>query len=252
MSPASGAAAPKDRDWAALDAQVERLARNGASQQAIDAFFAARGIQRVDSGTEGTIQPASTKSNVTLVQPTIYFDQRYNQWVARAKFNWKHNCPSLGRYKDSCSFIDCPGYQQICGGDDGFALRFNREVEEVDSAFYTYDTDGYAVTPFYTNPAQQNGYGTSWVEQDRNRIGPSGTNTYNWDSGILYYFFKRAIGCTKGTAWKLYSDLGHTWSSAAINGFGVGPYSFSISWNTYPEHWESTLPSPTTWYPCGL
>src|SRR5690348_4100752 len=93
-------AAPKARDWAALDAQVSRLQANGASQKAIDALLARNGLVEVDAGL-GELDPVafgSTSNDITLAQPKVYEDTRFDYFVAMGSWQWKHTCTNVLSY----------------------------------------------------------------------------------------------------------------------------------------------------------
>ncbi|MEA2675692.1 MAG: hypothetical protein QOI92_2884 [Chloroflexota bacterium] len=236
-------AARKDVDYAALDAQVSRLQAVGASQSAIDAVFAAHGLVRVDSGAGNEVTPfASTSNDVTMGQPSVYEDTRFSYFVATASFQWHHNCSNPFYYKNQCVAKECLFWD--CGGPDGFGVRLNRVVNEIKTSFYTHDTDGNQTT--WVNPETLNETGAGWIEQDSLSNG-----RYNWDGGNVYYMFDLATSCTRGTAYKAYSRLDHSWSNTNINGFGISATGFNVSWSSEGARWTATNAVTTYWYPCG-
>jgi len=219
----------------------------GASQQAIDAVFAQNGLIRADAGSGNAIVPLASSSNdITLGQPSVYFDDKKNAWVARATFAWKHNCSS-SYYKSACEQKDCPlaiSGSQPCGGPDGFGERWDHSVNEYLTHFYTYDVDGYQWTWSY--PETMNPFGASWVEPDTS----TAQHAYNWDTGSVFFWFY-LNGCTAGQPFKLYSEISHTWPSTSVTGFAIGPGGFQVSWDNTSSHWQAVSNGPTYWYPCG-
>lgn len=238
-------AAPRVRDFAAIDDAVSRLQAKGASQATIDKVFADNGLVRVSTSGPGSkvAASASTSNDITLGQPSVYEDTRFSYFVATASFQWKHNCNDPVRYKNQCVAKECLIVYGDCGGPDGFGVRLNRAVNEIKTSFYTHNTDGYQM-PTWTNPTELNEYGASWVEQDRLDNG-----RYNWDGGNVYYMFDLA-GCTHSVPFKVYSRLDHTWSNTDVTGFGISSTGFSVSWNTTSAHWTATNPVTTYWTPC--
>ncbi len=245
--PGGASAAPPQGDLAALDLLATRLQAAGASQSAIDGVFAQHGLVRADAGANGEVTPLASSSNdIILGQPTIYYDEKKDAWLARATFAWRHNCSSA-YYKSACEQKDCPlpiGSTAPCGGPDGFGLRVNHDVNEYLTHFYTYDVNGYQWTWSY--PEAMNEYGASWTEQDSS----TAQHAYNWDQGSLYYWFY-LNGCTKGVPFKIYPEISHTWASTSVTGFSIFLGGFAITWSNDANHWQATAPGPTYWYPCG-
>ncbi len=138
------------------------------------------------------------------------------------------------------------------GGADGFGISFSRPVTSV----YGYNLATWGNYSFFGTsysrlaPADANTYGVTYKGQDDSCKGAgTGCNTpadYSFAHGALTYQI-RTIGCGPIQAFAKYA---HTWSSNAVTGFGVGPWSLSVSWATSGESWERASQPSSVVTPC--
>jgi|SRR5664279_2442461 len=112
--------------------------------------------------------------------------------------------------------------------------------------FYTYDEFGNQTTWNY--PKTWNHSGTTFVGQDS--VAKHGGWGYDWSQGTVYYRFY-TTNCSRGKAYKGYSQLAHTWSTTGLSGFGVSVSGFSVSWSSSGHDWTASYNQVPTWYPCG-
>jgi hypothetical protein len=73
-----------------------------------------------------------------------------------------------------------------------------------------------------------------------------GYGVYSFTHGEVFYNIS-SIGC--GTV-QAFSQYWHTWSSTGINGIGVGPWSFTVSWSSEGHDWPQGSQPSNAVTPC--
>jgi hypothetical protein len=134
-----------------------------------------------------------------------------------ARWNWNGNGPNRG--VNQC-------WDDI-GNSDGFGITLSRDVTR--SYQYLYKCNWSGSCNEGGSMIDNNPRGATFFFQDRaNTIGA------DFESGSLVvgFSYQKPNKCHQAFAKYL-----HTWNDSAITGFGVGPFSFDIQWNSSDKHW---------------
>ncbi len=177
----------------------------------------------------GGVTPQSSSSVISLKRPVIYYDTGAKYYYVDA--GWTYT---------TWPADDPFGYgQQNVGGLDGFGVNFSKQVVNLGGSLtYCPASSGSGTRVFKcttaTNYWSNNAYGSSWKFQDQVRTTNIGLVEWNVYQGTLVKTFRlTGAGCLQvGTSYA------HGWDSTSVTGFGVGPGSFSIQWNTSEDHWD--------------
>jgi hypothetical protein len=169
------------------------------------------------------VLPGSDPRNMTVSAPSLAHSvsSQGEIWYAIAKWTWVTYPSSNG-----------VGCNVNVGGRDGFGVSMNRDVQNVGESLLTCNRLGKCDTTL-GSLSDNSARGTSYTFQD-NIEGGQAVGWGNTDTGTLTFSFRPlSSGCIQA-----FSKYGHTWSSTAVTGVGVGPWSISISWSAIDNHWD--------------
>jgi hypothetical protein len=201
----------------------------------------------VDVKGEPAAQPAisySTGNDIAVYAPNIAYDTCGHTWYVYAHYQWNSIGPiqndMSGLCNDPCSI----------GGLDGFGVTLSRSVVTSGALMQTWGlTSWYPIWSGRTWLNDLDQYGASFEGQDQYcwpYTNGCTSNDYNMYHGELFYYIS-TIGCGGIQAFAKYL---HTWNTTTINGFGVGPWSFSVSWGGGTSHWERASAPSVNVVPC--
>jgi hypothetical protein len=191
--------------------------RRAAQEDAVsDSSVAAKSI-----GSCGGVDYAGTSaSDINVAAPGFYAAQwPATGYVAMADWRWSDQPLGLSPHATGC-------YQQI-GGVDGVGLTLSRDV--------TRTQQGLVICTLYGechgagNMDDNNARGASFTFQDGST--GSSSNSHHGTIAVGFKYLRPAL-CHQA-----FAKYFHTWKSTSVNGIGVGPYSFSVSWSSADNHW---------------
>lgn len=191
--------------------------------------LADHGFVRVSTGPRFVL--ASSSDDVSFPTPYVYFDTTYHRYTAVAKYTW------------DCQCWENQGGGNV-GGADGFALRFDRRMDNrgVTGTFHGRAGLAYGAT-VVRNPADNSSAGVAYSLQDQAVALCCGKGSdYNMHHGTVTMDVGRPA-C--GTTTHLYSRYFHTWSDSAVTGFSVSVSGFGVSWNSSSKHWSAASQAGT-------
>jgi hypothetical protein len=250
VSAARPARPPLDDEayYRAVTERLLELQARGTSEARIDRALAREfGWRLVASSGEAdaaTMALASENGDVTLSVPRVYFNTVMGRYEASATFRWKSCTDSFTGVTEPCYMADSNGTNM--GGYDGFGIRVSHEVSRRSQSFVVATTAN--CRQWYANPADADGWGVVYRNQDRFRD-TCGKSNYNWHRGAIVYSFMTLPGCPEGQ-YQLSTKMAHTWSTSGVNGISVGRSGISVSFSTTDHQWTA-VSNPKTWYPCG-
>jgi hypothetical protein len=235
----------KDRREKAInDAIVGLIRQNTAPAEIARQLDARFGVTTLTAPEDAGIAPMSAGTDVTVPAPQIIFDTCTRSWYVYASYHWNSLFP-VSQGGDA----NCPwGNPCAVGGLDGFGLAFNRNVASVRSyLMQTWGTTGfYPVSTGRTWSSDANVYGVTFEGQDKwCEQADCNYRDYSFYHGEIFYSFSPGCG-----ALQAFSRYGHDWSSTTINGFGVGPWSLSISWSSSSNRWSKASGPSNAVTPC--
>jgi hypothetical protein len=184
---------------------------------------------------------SSATGDAAVPRPYAYFDSQARAYYIVAKYDWI----DYRWNKDKPRTTPCNKCN--IGGTDGFALRFNRGLLNIDVSAIVCGI-GKLYRCHYPDLSDNSSSGTAINTQDQLWWYPSrpSPEDYNWDHGVLSMKVGRPP-C--GAVVQMFSAYAHTWSGAKVNGFSIGPYSFGLQWGGNDNHWVKYSQSGT-WRAC--
>ncbi|MBV6729825.1 hypothetical protein [Nocardioides daeguensis] len=215
---------------------VAGLRQKGRPQDQIDSDLAQNlCLVRIDNGGATTsVVASSAGSAVTVTPPRIYWDNQAARYYAISGWKLsnaiKNDMPATGL-----------NVTKNIGGHDGFATSFNASLLLTGYALTYYGDPPFASSANVANASAANSYGAGYSFQDKGRnvydMAGTGDNfRTNVRSGQEVISFKKSGTCKSVYG---FASYGHTWSSTAVNGVGVGPYSISFQWSTTSNKWTA-------------
>jgi len=205
--------------------------RAGDNARALDRKLAARYcLVRIDSGV---MQASSTYDDVSLKPPGLYYDTRAHNYYAIAYWDWdSHSWKSEVNLGGNCC-----GPQNI-GGYDTQAIDFNTSLV-LGKVSQSQWGDWHFAPSTTTSLCGSGPYGGAVCRQDRAYEDyASGTTDMNQQHGQVVAGFTRTSDghCHYVQA---FSEYGHSWSSTAVTGVGLGAWSVSIQWSNTSNRWPA-------------
>lgn len=187
------------------------------------------------------VTPLSVNTDVVVSTPTVAWDPNFQEYIAATDYQWKNRAtvgdgaPTGGRV----------------GGNDAFAIRFSRQVEQT----YTPQIEVFAgnwsgATPYPTyyrdsiRPGlwdnSEEGVAGQWQDavHATNCSGSDYPSCRYYDSAIatiFFYFRPIGSGCTQ-----IFSQHAHTWSSTGINSIAVSTSGFEVNFSSSSNRWQLT------------
>lgn len=228
------------------DADLAFLSSFGGDVLQHESELAERGIYIVSDTTE--IAPVATTNDMVNVRtPYVYCNTQQARYFVVAKFNWKASADY--EYFDApCNSADAP-----CnvGGDDGFGMRFNRNVTNLGvSSIFCGRTDPDRTWATFdctwpSNPAENSSAGVTYIKQDKvyKTVVKPDFNMYRGNVSMAF------SGVPCGTTFQVYGRYLHSWNSTTLTGFGVSTNGFSISWAGGGSSWPASSPG-MVWQRC--
>lgn len=190
--------------------------------------------------TVGRRPAASSKSNISLPPPTIYWDSQNKIYFELGYWDWT----SLSGVLDECGCSD-QNSNRDDGGYDGFVMDLSDPMIMVSGgAGMTWWGKGRHFRGGSDNgPTSSSQKGFGFADQDRvyggnyEGVGKD-LNMYHGEEVIEFYGTKKK-GCTSGV--QGFTRYGHTWSTTSITGFsfdiGADSGGLGISWEHEGHNW---------------
>lgn len=217
----------------ALEAQrleLLKAVRSGASDAEVEKRTGLKKVGKLISNPEAA--PQSTlaltsadpdPSDLSVQAPNFYYDPSNQTYSV-----------ITGAY---IGITPETGYDHAVGGRDGIGLRFSRPIQNLGGNAWAGSTwSGNTASPYpaeweLTNYFANSQYGVSWSLQDRHADFFANGN-YGAGKNAAYIDIVFSMKTLDSQCIQAFSNYAHTWSSTGITGFGVGPYSFSVSWSS--------------------
>jgi hypothetical protein len=235
------AAPPAQRtDYGSVLDRIERMARAGATQGAIDRTLERRfGWVREPEDRVLEAFAAPSASDVTMAKPILYRNLPAHRYEVIARWAWR-DCGTARCWAANYPLNDGP-----IGGPDGFAINSSRALTNLATSFVAYTEDGAARS--FTNPEVFENDGVGFAEQDTSR---TTDDDYDWDHGTLVFAFRLAGACVHGQQYKFSSNLAHTWADASLSGISISTAGIGMSFTGSAKRWTAVVPTPLYWTPC--
>ena len=177
---------------------------------------------RTACGMDG-ISGGESPDDMTMLKPGFFIDLDHRTHYAIARF----------RYDDGPT---APGYcSPPVGGRDGIGLTLSQDVVRVgqDMVYCAQMwTKKYCdrSSKYHGTLEDNSQRGASFTFQDHVFLSTMQDNYLGTITVAFRYLHPRRCH-------QAFAKYAHTWDTTAVNGFGVGPYSFSIQWTRNENKW---------------
>lgn len=227
----------------ALQEASAKIYRTTGDLEKVNRFLEKQGLKRVSTTGDGSTDVGilSTKYNVTISQPVVFWDSSVGQYYVYGQYSWNSYLKegiTQWYWMDDAGIGNGP-----VGGYDAVGLSFTDKtnLQPTSWAFTTFPL--YSSHPAYnwTRPADYDAAGVVYAEQDATF--DYSKWDYNFHSGMISMY----VRSTGPGSTMVKFQLKHTWNSTNLSSVTISTSGISATVSGGTNEWTATNDQPV-WF----